>query len=331
MTVAVATGGGVAVLLQFKPELHSIARKLGDEDLRAIMQFVLITCIILPVLPNQNYSPLDLLPPYGATPSSPAGPLAVLNPFVTWLMVVLIVGLSLGGYIIYKFFGRAAGILLGGVLGGAISSTATTVSYARGARLDPAGAWAASIVIMIASTVMYLRVLLAVAVISSQDLAFLTTLLVPVAVLMLLTLLPAMALWFRVRRTSSANARAEEPDPTEIGRGVWAVVCRGAAGVGRGTTLLERPGTLRRGVLLRPDGNGRHYVVHYADVDERPAGGVRRLADDRYRGNGQLGIQSRHRRTPRRLAAADPHRVAVCHPHARRSGAAGVAVAWLVQ
>ena len=61
MPVAIAVGGGVAVLLQFKPELHSIARKLGDEDLRAIMQFVLITCIILPVLPNRNYSPLDLL------------------------------------------------------------------------------------------------------------------------------------------------------------------------------------------------------------------------------------------------------------------------------
>ena len=57
MPVAIAVGGGVAVLLQFKPELHGIAQKLGDEDLRAIMQFVLITCIILPVLPNQNYDP----------------------------------------------------------------------------------------------------------------------------------------------------------------------------------------------------------------------------------------------------------------------------------
>ena len=62
----------------------------------------------------------------------------MLNPFETWLMVVLIVGLSLGGYIIYKFFGRDAGILLGGILGGAISSTATTVSYARSARGDRA-------------------------------------------------------------------------------------------------------------------------------------------------------------------------------------------------
>ena len=135
MSVAVAVGGGVAVLLQFKPELHKIAQKLGDEDLRAVMQFVLITCIILPVLPNVSYGP-DSFPRFFHL-RHPMPQLDVLNPREIWLMVVLIVGLSLGGYISYKYFGRNAGILLGGVLGGAISSTATTVSYARGTRNDP--------------------------------------------------------------------------------------------------------------------------------------------------------------------------------------------------
>ena len=132
MVVAVAVGGGVAVLLQYKPEMHRVAQKLGDEDLRAIMQFVLISCIILPVLPNKNFGPSSLL---GLTTNA----LDVFNPFETWLMVVLIVGMSLGGYIFYKFFGRDAGILLGGVLGGAISSTAATVSYARRAKGSAAG------------------------------------------------------------------------------------------------------------------------------------------------------------------------------------------------
>lgn len=212
ISVAIAVGGGAAVLLQFKPELHSIARKLGDEDLRAVMQFVLITCIILPILPNQNYGPMDLL--QLRAPSAEPGPLDVLNPFETWLMVVLIVGLSLGGYIIYKFFGRDAGILLGGTLGGAISSTATTVSYARSTRDDPSGAGTAVIVIMIASTVMYLRVLLAVTVVSSQDLTFLGTLLMPVGILMLLTLLPAMILWFRVRQ--QPTQMPEQTNPTQL-------------------------------------------------------------------------------------------------------------------
>lgn len=87
-TGGVAVGVGVAALLQFKPELHGLAARLGDNDLRAIMQFGVITFVILPVLPNRTFGPLD-----------------VFNPFQTWLMVSLIVGISLGGYVAYKFFG----------------------------------------------------------------------------------------------------------------------------------------------------------------------------------------------------------------------------------
>ena len=129
IAVAVAIGGAAAVLLQFKPELHGFAKRLGDQDLRAIMQFVLITCIILPLLPQRTIA---------LWPDPPYGYLNVFNPFEIWLMVVLIVGMNLGGYILYKFLGQDAGTLFGGILGGAISSTATTVSYARMVRNDPA-------------------------------------------------------------------------------------------------------------------------------------------------------------------------------------------------
>jgi uncharacterized membrane protein (DUF4010 family) len=214
MTVAIVVGGGIAVLLQFKPELHRIAQKLGDEDLRAIMQFVLITCIILPVLPNKKYSPLDIFQNHAANAAQfgqYAEAFRVLNPFETWLMVVLIVGLSLGGYIIYKFWGRDAGIVLGGILGGAISSTATTVSYARSAREDSRNIRTAAIIIMIASTVMYLRVLLAVAIVS-QD--FLLTVAAPTIILMLLTMIPAMVLWLQVRR--DPQKMPEQTNPTQL-------------------------------------------------------------------------------------------------------------------
>ena len=106
--VAVAVGGGVAVLLQFKPELHNIAKRLGDEDLRAVMQFVLITCISLPILPDRAFGPDQFFQLGSSTPD-----LNVLNPREIWLMVVLIVGVTLSGYIIYKYFGRNAGIMLG--------------------------------------------------------------------------------------------------------------------------------------------------------------------------------------------------------------------------
>lgn len=189
MPAAVAVGGTTAVLLHFKPELHGIAEKLGDKDLRAIMQFVLITCVILPVLPDE---PID---PYG-----------VVRPWNVWLMVVLIVGMSLTGYIFYKFFGENAGILLGGLLGGAVSSTATTVSYARGARGGGATAQAAVVVIMIASSVMYVRVMIEAAVVAPQ---FAWTLAVPIAIALAATVLPALWLWYRLRRAET-NGRGKQ-------------------------------------------------------------------------------------------------------------------------
>lgn len=141
--VAAAVGGLVAVLLHLKPQMHSVARRLEDPDFKAIMQFVLITLVILPILPNREF-----------------GPYNVINPYKTWLMVVLIVGISLGGYIIYKFFGKNAGTLAGGVLGGLISSTATTVSYARRSKDAPEGSSLAALVIMVASSIVFGRVLI---------------------------------------------------------------------------------------------------------------------------------------------------------------------------
>ena len=199
MGVAVAVGGGVAVLLQFKPQMHGFVEKLGDQDVSAIMQFVLITCVVLPVLPNRTY-----------------GPLEVLNPRETWLMVVLIVGMSLGGYIVYKFLGRNAGILLGGLLGGAISSTATTVSYSRQSGNDSSGNRVAAVVIMIASTVVFVRVLVEIAVVAPE---FFPVAAPPIAVLMVLTLIPGLFIWYRVGKASSRMP--EQENPTQLKSAVF--------------------------------------------------------------------------------------------------------------
>ena len=193
MAIPVAVGGGVAVLLQFKPELHALVRKLGDKDLVGIMQFVLITCIILPVLPTGPYGPEGL---------------KVFNPFETWLMVVLIVGMNVGGYIVYKLMGRDAGIMLGGVLGGAISSTATTVSYSRQAHARQIGPTAAAIVILIASTVVFVRVLIEIAVVSP---AFLQNSVPHIGIMMGLTAIPSVALWFRERHRPAQMPEQENP------------------------------------------------------------------------------------------------------------------------
>ncbi len=196
--VAVVVGGLVAVLLHFKPELHGVASRLGQEDLKAIMQFVLITFIILPVLPNQTY-----------------GPLNVFNPFKAWLMVTLIVGISLSGYLAYKFLGSKPGVLLGGLLGGAISSTATTLAYARRVRYEPAAATLAALVISLASAVVFLRVLLEIGLVAPL---LLTVATVPIAVTLLLSLAPAALLWWRMRH--HPNAMPPQKNPTELGAAV---------------------------------------------------------------------------------------------------------------
>lgn len=203
MAVPVAIGGGVAVLLQFKPELHALVKKLGNKDLVGIMQFVLITCIILPILPNHSYS-LPGLSIFNYDLST----LEVFNPFETWLMVVLIVGMNVGGYITYKLLGRDAGIMLGGVLGGAISSTATTVSYSRQAHARQMGPMAAAIVILIASTVVFVRVLIEIAVVSPD---FLRSTARPILILMMLTAIPSIVLWYRERHRPAQMPEQENP------------------------------------------------------------------------------------------------------------------------
>jgi uncharacterized membrane protein (DUF4010 family) len=192
--IAIAVGAGAAVLLQYKGELHGMARTLGDEDLRAIMQFVLISLVILPVLPDRTY-----------------GPYAVLNPREIWWMVVLIVGLSLAGYIAYKFFGEKAGVLLGGVLGGIISSTATTVSYARRSARDPESSRLAAIVIMIASTVVFARVMLEIAVV---QLSFLYVAWPPLIALLLLFIAMSGILWLQGR--DAQNSMPAQENPSEL-------------------------------------------------------------------------------------------------------------------
>jgi uncharacterized membrane protein (DUF4010 family) len=147
--VAVVATGLAVILLHLKEPMHVFVRKMGPKDMAGIMQFAVISLIILPLLPNRTY-----------------GPLQALNPFDIWRMVVLIVGLSLTGYIIYKLVGQTASAALGGILGGLISSTATTVSYARRAKAAPAAHTVAVAVILIASAVSYLRVLIEVSLIA---------------------------------------------------------------------------------------------------------------------------------------------------------------------
>ncbi len=186
--VAVLMGGIVAVVLQFKQPMHSFVSRMGADDIRVIMQFALLALVILPVLPNENY-----------------GPFGAFNPHEIWFMVVLIVGLSVAGYIVYKFFGQHAGMILGGALGGLVSSTATTVSYARRVGEQPHAVGQAAVVIVIASTVAIGRVIVEVAVAATPTIWYVAP---PLSVMFLWML----ALSFAVYRFDGGS-EAELPPP----------------------------------------------------------------------------------------------------------------------
>jgi uncharacterized membrane protein (DUF4010 family) len=191
---AVATGMTV-LLLHLKDPMHVFVRKMGEKDMAGIMQFIVISLIILPLLPNRTY-----------------GPFHVLNPFDIWRMVVFIVGLSLAGYVLYKLVGRTANILLGGILGGLISSTATTISYARRARETPAVHMLAVTVILIASAVSYLRVLVEVSVIAPSSL---NHMLPPLGIALVWSTSVAAAAFLFFRGEDKGEAR-EPSNPAEL-------------------------------------------------------------------------------------------------------------------
>lgn len=147
--VAVAIAGFVAVVLQFKPELHGFVNRLGNDEMKAIMRFALLAFIILPILPDRAY-----------------GPFQVLNPKEIWLTVVFIVGLNLVGYIISKFVGSTVGTFSTGILSGMVSSTAATMSFSRAVKTDPKWTARSTTIILVASTVVYLRVAIELAAVS---------------------------------------------------------------------------------------------------------------------------------------------------------------------
>lgn len=140
--LAVMLAIGITALLYLKPELRGFTQKLSRHDLLAVLQFSVLTFIVLPILPDHSYGP------YGA-----------VNPYQAWLMVVLISGISLAGYAALYAVGTRYGALLLGFFGGLASSTATTMIYAKHGKNNQAMLNLAASVIVIASLVVIIRLM----------------------------------------------------------------------------------------------------------------------------------------------------------------------------
>ncbi|HEX5639166.1 MAG TPA: MgtC/SapB family protein [Burkholderiaceae bacterium] len=196
---AVALGVGITVLLYFKAEIEGFSQKLTGQDVRSMLQFAVLTAVILPLLPDRSF-----------------GPYGVLNPFQVWLMVVLVAAVSLSGYVAWRLTLGRHGLLLTGVLGGLVSSTATTLGYARQVAAGSQSMPAAVLVILLANATMLVRVLFLVGVVAPAVLPQALVALVPA----LLVALGGVAWRWKAVDTIPANGEEAFRNPTQLGTAI---------------------------------------------------------------------------------------------------------------
>jgi uncharacterized membrane protein (DUF4010 family) len=151
---------GVTALLYFKPEIEGVSTALKRHEQVSILQFLVVTFIVLPILPDRGY-----------------GPYAALNPRNIWLMVVLVSGIGLASYVALRAAGSRHGVLMTGILSGLLSSTAATVLYARRSRESAAMERLAFAVVPLANLVPLARIAVLAAVVAPALLADLAPLL----------------------------------------------------------------------------------------------------------------------------------------------------------
>ena len=194
--LGIALGVVTTVMLSLKFETRQFVRQLTREDLFATLKFAVITAIILPILPNSQLGP----PPFD-----------VFNPFVIWLLVVFISGISFIGYILIKTLGTQKGMGLTGILGGIASSTAVTLSLTQRSRHEDALSRPFALAIFIAWTIMFARLFVIVLVLNVKLAAMLwRPMLVPIAVGL------AYALFLFILHRSEEKAEMRVTNPFEL-------------------------------------------------------------------------------------------------------------------
>ncbi|MFN7719332.1 MAG: MgtC/SapB family protein, partial [Sphingomonadaceae bacterium] len=151
--LAMAAAAVVTMILALRSSLHGLIQKLGEADVIALARFAIIAGAIWPFLPDERYGPYD-----------------AWNPHQLWLVVVFVTGLSFAGYVASRVFGSDKGILATAAIGGAYSSTAVTALLSHRLRSDDVGHGTLSAGIALATSIMFVRVLLLTAIIA--DFAF---------------------------------------------------------------------------------------------------------------------------------------------------------------
>ena len=139
--VAMALGIISTILLSEKASVEQFVETLDKSEFLAVLKFLLVTIIILPVLPNESYTQFHL------------------NPTLIWETVIMVSSIGFVGYFLTKKFGDKIGLQLSGILGGIVSSTAVSIAVGRMAQNSPERSASALRASLLASSVAYLRIL----------------------------------------------------------------------------------------------------------------------------------------------------------------------------
>ncbi|ULQ52790.1 MgtC/SapB family protein [Flavihumibacter fluvii] len=132
----------VVVVLSSKPKLHFIIGKITEDELYDFIRYVVVALLVFPFLPDRNF-----------------GPNNILNPREIGWVILLTSGLGFIGYLLMKFLGAKRGILLSGIVGGLVSSTAVTWVFAKKSKENDEHSHSCAIAILAASSIMIIRVL----------------------------------------------------------------------------------------------------------------------------------------------------------------------------
>ena len=193
--IATALGVASLLLLDLKVALEKLATTIAPREILTFAKFLFLTGVILPVLPNQQYGPFHI------------------NPFKTWLVVVAISAISYASYVLQKLAKGQGGIVLAALLGGAYSSTVTTVVLARQGKVQNQPHLFSGGVLM-ASGVMYLRLVILLALFNRQLMALLW---LPFAVLACLAIGFGWLWTRRADKSAQTGQSALEPkNPLEL-------------------------------------------------------------------------------------------------------------------
>jgi uncharacterized membrane protein (DUF4010 family) len=144
MWIATALGVASLLLLDLKAALEKLAARIAPNEILTFSKFLFLSAVILPILPNREFGQFHI------------------NPFKTWLVVVAISSVSYASYVLQKVTKGQGGIVLAALLGGAYSSTVTTVVMARRSKIEEHSHLFAG-GILIASGVMYVRLVILLA------------------------------------------------------------------------------------------------------------------------------------------------------------------------